>query len=115
MNREQKRQLAKNIKKEPLLSHLVDANFWQHTTVNRDGLSIPEGSKVQFNIKKMKQHPDWERLEERYRTFIEDNANTIFTVEYDEQYPTEPLWVCLKEDVSPIKWLFYIGDLKVIR
>ena len=63
----------------------------------------------------MKKHPDWNRLDERYRAFVEDNVDTVFTVEYDEQYQREPLWVCLKEDTTPTKWLFYIGDLKVIR
>ena len=114
MNRAQKRQLAKDIKRASKHSHQVDLGFLAHKKGNRDGLSIPEGSKVQLNIEKMKKHPDWDRLEERYRKFVEDNIDTVFTVEYDEQYQYEPLWVCLVEDTNPIKWLFYIGDLKVI-
>ena len=115
MNREQKRKLAKDIKQASKNPKSINMSFLGNRTTNRDGLSIPEGSKVQFKVDKMKRHPDWNRLDERYRTFIEDNVDTIFTVEYDEQYQREPLWVCLKEDTSPTKWLFYIGDLKVIR
>ena len=115
MNREQKRQLAKDIKKASKNPKLIDMSFLGNRTSNRDGLSIPEGSKVYLKVEKMKKHPDWNRLDERYRAFVEDNIDTVFTVEYDEQYQREPLWVCLKEDTTPIKWLFYIGDLKVIR
>ena len=115
MNREQKRQLAKDIKKASKTSKSIDISFLGNRKSNRQGLSIPEGSKVQLKVEKMNKHPDWNKLDERYRSFIEENIDTIFTVEYDEKYQREPLWVCLKEDQTPIKWLFYIGDLKVIR
>ena len=112
MNREQRRTLKKNSKKIDKTINLMRDVQGQ---VNREGLSIPEGTRVQFNLKKMQAHPDWNRLEQRYRDFVEQNVDTVFTVEYDEQYPKEPLWVCLAEDPNPIKWLFYIGDLKVIK
>lgn len=112
MNRAQRRLINKNKNKIDTSINLMRNVKGQ---VNRDGLSIPEGTKVQFNIKKMKEHPDWDRLEPRYREFVEQNKDTVFTVEYDEQYPKEPLWVCLTEDTNPIKWLFYIGDLKIVK
>lgn len=116
MNREQKRKFKKQLKKASKFSRIQgEAIDFQKNPVNREGLSIPEGSKVKFNIEKMKAHPDWETLEEDYRNFIEQNIDKIFTVEYDEQYQYEPLWVCLAEDPAPIKWLFYIGDLQVVE
>ena len=111
MNRAQRRTLKKNSKK---IDKTINSMRDVQGQVNREGLSIPEGTRVQFNLEKMKAHPDWNRLEQRYRDFVEQNADTIFTVEYDKQYPKEPLWVCLAEDPNPIKWLFYIGDLKKV-
>lgn len=114
MNRQQKRNFQKNlnktVKKNPMLSQL--ASLSDKAPVNREGLSIPEGTKVQFRIEKMKSHPDWNKLDTKYKEFVEQHVDTVFTVVYDEQYPVEPLWVCLAEDPNPIKWLFYIGDLK---
>lgn len=119
MNRTEKRQFKKTLQKasrrydknaRQAISGMVSSN----NNVRRVDLSIPEGAKVKFRIDKMRAHPDWFRLEERYRKFVEDNVDTIFTVQYDALYPKEPLWVCLAEDPSPIKWLFYIGDLKQI-
>lgn len=120
MNRQQKRKykkdLKRDLKKASNISFIKQLGFKeQKATVNRTDLSIPEGSKVKFRIDKMKAHPDWNKLEENYRNFVETNVNTVFTVEYDEQYLYEPLWVCLAEDSNPIKWLFYIGDLQVIE
>lgn len=112
MNRAQRRLIDKNKKNIYSNTKLIRSVSKQ---IGREGLSIPEGTKVQFNIKKMKEHPDWDRLESRYQEFVEQNVNTIFTVEYDNQYQKDPLWVCLAEDTNPIKWLFYIGDLKVVK
>ena len=112
MNRAQRRQLTRDRKKIDKSINLIRDVQGQ---INREGLSIPEGTRVQFNLKKMKAHPDWNRLELRYREFVEQNIDTIFTVEYDEQYPKEPLWVCLAEDPNPVKWLFYIGDLEIVK
>lgn len=77
--------------------------------------SIPEGTKVKFNYKKMKENPDWEILRTDYKNFVVNNIDKIFTVEYDKGKETEPTLVCLKEDVASPKWLFYVNDLIVIK
>lgn len=46
--------------------------------------------------------------------FIKENTHKIFTVEYDEKHK-DGLMVCLKEDIRPIKWLFWEGDLEKIK
>lgn len=116
MNREQKRKFKKQLKKAKNSSMNLRLPINKvSTSVNREGLSIPEGTRVKFNIQKMKLHPEWKTLAQEYREFVEQNVNKVFTVEYDEQYPYEPLWICLAEDPNPIKWLFYIGDLQVVE
>ena len=116
MNRAQKRKFKQQIKKARKFSPNLNLSINNaHKMVDRTDLSISEGTKVKFNIQKMKKHPDWEKLTQDYRDFVEQNSDKIFTVEYDEQYQYEPLWVCLAEDPAPIKWLFYIGDLQVVE
>jgi hypothetical protein len=50
--------------------------------------------------------------EQAYRQFVDDNADTIFTVVYDERYTNPPTLVCLEEDET--KWLWYEGHLKKV-
>ena len=42
-----------------------------------------------------------------YKSFIENNKDTIFTVEYDKVTEHNPILVCLKEDTNTVKWLFH--------
>ena len=99
MNREQRRALKykkSNRKKEKILM---------------DDIYIPEGTKVKLDLKKIQGHPDYMRLTENYRKFVEGNKDTIFTVEYDKFRENPSTLVCLKEDPTPIKWLFWTGFL----
>ena len=43
------------------------------------------------------------------------NKDTVFTVEYDEKYKNKPSLVCLKEDTTDPKWLFWVGDLIEVK
>jgi hypothetical protein len=76
---------------------------------------IPEGTKVKLNVKQITSHPDWERLQDSYKQFVQDNADAEFTVEYDERHKDNPVLVCLKEDTTPAKWLWWVGDLEVTK
>lgn len=107
MNREQKRKLKKHLQS---ISKGKEKRE-RPTFVDRTGLSLEEGIKVKLNYQKIVSRPDYLRLREDYRNFIEENKDKVFTVEYDPKYQYEPLWVCLAEDKTPIKRLFYIGDL----
>lgn len=107
MNREQKRKLKKhlqNISKERKKKE-------RPTFVDRTDLSLKEGTKVKLNYQRIISRSDYLMLREDYRNFIEENKDKIFTIEYDPKYQYEPLWVCLEEDKTPVKRLFYIGDL----
>jgi hypothetical protein len=82
---------------------IVDADF------------IPEGTKVRLNYENITSEPDYQKKVKRYRDFIEENKDKIFTVQYDKKYKDTPILVVLKEDESRVKWLFhYEYDLIVV-
>jgi hypothetical protein len=78
---------------------------------------LVEGEKVKLNTNKIMRHPDYQRLVQEYREFVENNTNTIFTVVYDnkdkENDNKPPHLICFEEDSRDKKWLFWDGDLLV--
>lgn len=104
MNREQKRALERTIKKNSKKTN-------KKRNVNLDEIYIPEGTRVKLNIKRIMEHPDYNKLTDDYRKFVESNQDTIFTVEYDKFRKNPSTLVCLKEDPTPLKWLFWTGNL----
>jgi predicted site-specific integrase-resolvase len=76
---------------------------------------LAEGTKVKLNYDEITSRPDYQRKQEKYRAFVENNKDKIFTVEYDERHREKPYLVCLEEDETPIKWLWHIiSDLVVV-
>ena len=114
MNREQKRAKAKELRKKYNLTtaqakHVVEYNYGKNT--------ITEGTKVKLNVPVIKANPSWFRLNPKYKQFVEDNKDTIFTVEYDRDANGNVVGnqalVCLKEDTTKPKWKFYFRDLLI--
>ena len=73
-----------------------------------------EGDFVKLNTKKIKSHPDYAKMRPVYKEFIESNDGVVFTVEYDKNKQDKPNLVCLKEDMSDPKFLFWDGDLLIL-
>ena len=71
---------------------------------------LQPGDKVRLNLEGIKRHPDYDQKNPQYKSFCEKNANRVFTVEYSKGL--KPSVVCLAEDESNPKWLFWMGDLK---
>lgn len=69
-----------------------------------------EGDKVRLNMNVITGRKDCSKKSARYRQFCESNAGRTFTVEYNGTM--RPSVVCLKEDKTEPKWLFWVGDLK---
>lgn len=82
-------------------------------------LSKPEaspmhrGTKVRLNYEKITADPDYARKVEPYKQFVEENRGAIFTVEYDDKYRHDPMFVCLKEDSREVRWLWHVSDLEM--
>lgn len=70
--------------------------------------------KVMLNVEKIKSHPDYPKMRSAYREFIEANEDIVFTVEYDKDKQDKPNLICLNEDTSNPKILFWDGDLLVL-
>ena len=70
------------------------------------------GDKVKLNIEVITGDQEYGRKLPAYKAFCERNANRVFTIEYVEGM--HPSVVCLAEDESDPKWLFWVGDLKAV-
>lgn len=76
---------------------------------NKDNI-LPEKQKVKINYKRIASEKDYLKRQKKYRKFLEENKNKVFTVEYDRNHPDGKM-VCLEEDATEPKWLFTSYDL----
>lgn len=74
-----------------------------------------EGEFVRLDYEKITSEPDYSKKVDRYKQFVEENRGAIFTVEYDERHTHRPSLVCFAEDPSPVKWLWFTGDLELVK
>lgn len=70
---------------------------------------ICDGDRVKLNLKKIQSHKDYDRLNPRYKRFVEENADVVFTACVESGKRKIPNTVGLKE--SEDNWLFWVGDL----
>lgn len=70
---------------------------------------IKAGDKVQLNLSAIVNRPGYDKMLPAYRRFCEESEGKIFTAEYDKN--VRQSMVCLAEDTTSPKWLFWIGDL----
>ena len=113
MNREQRRKLNLLPKDSIILTDLI--NMSKVKKALDDWKPIAEGTKVKLNIKKIKSDVNYPRLTNTYKTWVNENKDKVFTVEYDAKHKENPHLLCFKENVEPIKWLFWEGDLIVLE
>ena len=73
------------------------------------------GDKVKLNYSKIISDKYYSRLVPSRKKFVEENKDTIFTVEYDPRHTNNPQVVCLAEDPTDPKWLWYTGHLKKVE
>ena len=77
---------------------------------------LTEGTKVKLNYEWITEHPTYNKMQKAYKDFVENNKDTIFTVEYDKKHGSNSYMVCLKEDTTPVKWLWHSSsDLIVVE
>ena len=73
---------------------------------------IPTGTAVKLDAAKIL--ATMGNKNENYLTFVKENRKKLFHVSRDDP-KTAPTIVTLKEDDSPKKWLFWTGDLIVVK
>lgn len=112
MNREQRRAVQKKTGVSANLIKAAEHLMSQGTPLEIP--TIPEGTKVKIKVDKIFQETGFADRMPRFRKFVQEARDKIFTVEYDPEHRDRPSLVCLKEDPSEVKWLWYIGDLEVV-
>lgn len=118
MNREQKRELKKKIKKNPSLKKAYESSKDWYENINPP---LNEGDKVKLNYERITSYPNYAVVMRRiYQAFVEDNKDRIFTVEYDPikkelNSPNVKYLVQLAEDESRPKFLFNSTDLIIVE
>ena len=113
-NREQRRKMEKRLKKGILdVDTAISMLERQVNTANAPGL--PEGARVRLNVDQITKRPDYPKLQDTYHQFVESNADTEFTVAYDEKHTSGKLVLLRKASLAEGEeqpaWLFYSGDL----
>lgn len=107
MNRAQKRALVKRLKKrgvsEENAKRFVEA--FESGKIALPDLRITDGDKVRLNLKTITQREAYPEMNPVYRDFVESNADTVFTVRFDNP---DSVVAYLEEEP---KWRFYTGDL----
>lgn len=114
MGRELKRKLTKELKNLGVSDKHINDLFVLKDMQKQKNVCLQEGQRVKLNIKKIKDNTDYKRLQEKYKKFVEEHKDDVFTVEYDKRHMNEPIVVCLKEDTTVPKWLFRDSDLEVV-
>lgn len=118
MNREQKRRFKVQLKSKGYTDSQINSII---ALRERETLSpqIPEGTQVRINVKQIKSRHDYNKNidfnKQRYHDFIDTHGDEVFTVEYAKGKTDNPTLVCLKEDTTDLKWLFWTGDLEVVK
>lgn len=110
MNRQQKRAFVKKAQSKGISKDAAKA-YLAIREAGLDKLSLPkqfqEGDKVKLDVEKIKRHKDYERLNPRYKEFVESNADTVFTAHLERE-----TLISLKEQPE---WLFWSGSLIKVK
>lgn len=110
MNRQQKRAFVKKARSKGISKNAAEA-YLAIKEAGLDKLSLPkqfqEGDKVKLDVEKIKRRKDYERLNPRYKEFVESNADTVFTAHLERE-----TLISLKEQPE---WLFWSGSLIKVK
>lgn len=110
MNRQQKRAFVKKAQSKGISKDAAKA-YLAIREAGLDKLSLPkqfqEGDKVKLDMEKIKRRKDYERLNPRYKEFVESNADTVFTAHLERE-----TLISLKEQPE---WLFWSGSLIKVK
>ena len=108
MNREERRHPSKAARVRKIIEDFNTVRKIQKALGG--GWTYEPGDKVKLDMEKIMADKEYDRKLPTYRAFCEANAERVFTVEYVAGM--NPSVVCLAEDESNPKWLFWIGHLK---
>ena len=111
MNREQKRSLKKSIKSGKVRIDKVRNALLDVLTNGASTYGIEQGDKVRLNYEKLISDPNYDKMNEEWKDWIEKHKNVILSVKFDEKHAVNKLFCGFDEDDSGKNWLFFVGDL----
>lgn len=110
MNRQQKRAFVKKAKSKGISKNVAEA-YLAIKEAGLDKVSLPkqfqEGDKVKLDVEKIKRRKDYEKMNPRYKEFVESNADTAFTAHLERE-----TLISLAEQPE---WLFWSGSLIKVK
>jgi len=107
LNRETRRKLK--ITKE-------QADVLERLRKNREDEHVfKDGEKVKLNYEQIVKRNDWEKLNQKYKKFVEESKDSILTIQIDEIVHNKYKLISFKEDTMEPKFLFWVGDLLILK
>ena len=115
MNRGQKRAASKKkkhkqdkhgkeaIERMMLLHKITNASIKSHS----EPKEFSKGDKVKLNVNRIESRPNYIHMNDRYKKFVSENADTVFTVKFEKG--SDRLITFEEND----EWLFWSGDLDI--
>ncbi|MDD3021977.1 MAG: hypothetical protein PHX61_13505 [Alphaproteobacteria bacterium] len=111
MNREQRRSVQKKTGLSADQIKTVE-KVMQGTPLKAE--TIPEGAHVKLKTDRLFGMKDFASMQTKWRKFVQEHQDTVFTVEYDPKFGDTPSLVQFVEDPNEIKFLWHISDLEVV-
>lgn len=111
MNREQKRKYVSALRKKGFSLESAK-RIAEMKALDDIRPVIVAGDKVRLKYDSITQSPDYDRRNENYRKFVDDNKDKIFTV---ESYKGYKKLFCFVEDETEVKWVFHEFDLEKVE
>ncbi|MDO5546868.1 MAG: hypothetical protein Q4F79_00050 [Eubacteriales bacterium] len=110
MNRQQKRAFVKKAQSKGISKNVAEA-YLAIKEAGLDKVSLPkqfqEGDKVKLDVEKIMQRKDYEKMNPRYKEFVESNVDTVFTAHLERE-----TLISLAEQPE---WLFWSGSLIKVK
>ena len=107
MNRQQRRDLEKKIKKRGITSKDAKSYVEIINDMGSETSSPPkdfnEGDKVTINLEMVKARKNYDKMSKLYKEFVESNKETVFTAHIEREN-------LISFAENPV-WLFWSGDL----
>lgn len=111
MNREQRRKYERQLRSKGITEKDIELFF---NALSSIGVEIKNGDKVRINTERIRNHPDYERMNPKYKQFLSDNEDKEFTatkikngfsrsfVEFEED-TTDPPWLWCMDDLIKVE------------
>lgn len=109
LNREQRRKMAKYMTAKDLAKDGITLETAKKILTAQKGTNqisnIKAGDKVILNVNRLLNN---KTVSDKFRVWVEEHKDEVFTAFYERNNSVR---VCLEEDTSIIRWLFYWEDL----